>query len=384
MMARACCGNSLKFSYLRLVLLGFIAAFVAAIAAAQNSSLDFRNLSSEATSARIQHDVSRAIQLYGQALRLNAEWKEGWWYLGLLQYETDSYSAARDTLTHYIELDPAAGPAFALRGLCEFEIGEYNPSLEDIQRGMALGAASQLHNEQILRYHEALLLTRLGRFQDALRSYAWFAQKGITSPELMEEIGLAGLRIPILPEKGEDTQKGLFMAVGHAAFQFMAGRENEASASFHELFQQFRATPNVHLLYGYLLFERYPTEAVEEFRRELEVAPSNNGANVMLAWACLMQDDSSAALLYAQKAEQQEPALLVAQLVLGRSLVETGDVKDGTHYLEMARQLDPGNSEIHIALAEAYSLAGRKEDARHERMESLRLTSAAAPPAANP
>ncbi len=79
---------------------------------------------------------------------------------------------------------PNAAPALAMRGLCEFEIGDYEPSLKDIQRALALGAANQPRNEKILRYHEALLLTRTGRFEDALRSYAFFTHDEDSNPEL--------------------------------------------------------------------------------------------------------------------------------------------------------------------------------------------------------
>jgi hypothetical protein len=48
------------------------------------------------------------------------------------------------------------------------------------------------------------------------------------------------------------------------------------------------------------------------------------------------------------------------------------------------KQIYTANLEIHIALAEAYSEAGRKEDAWRERMESLHPTSSGAAPPANP
>jgi predicted Zn-dependent protease len=382
-MALADRSNQRKHNRLRLVLAGFLGV-LPSIAWAQSSSVAFSDLASKATAARAENDVPHAIQLYSQGVQMNPSWKEGWWYLGLLQYQTNAYSAARDAFTRYIALDPNAGPAIGLRGLCEFETGEYGSSLQDIERGLSLGAASQPRNEQILRYHEALLLARLGKFQDALRAYAWFARKGITSAELIEEIGLAGLRTPAMPEQADDKGKSLFMAAGTAAYQFMAGQEGEARASFQKLFQKFPAASNAHLLYGYLLFERNPEEAIREFKRELEVTPSNTGANVMLAWAFLMQNDPLSALPYAKRAEQEEPQLPIAQLVLGRSLVETGDIKNGTHHLEEAGQFDPGNPEVHIALARAYSETGRKEDAWRERMESLRLTGTATAPLANP
>jgi Flp pilus assembly protein TadD len=122
------------------------------------------------------------------------------------------------------------------------------------------------------------------------------------------------------------------------------------------------------------LFTTDPDGAVAEFKRELEVAPSSAAAHVMLAWDCLMRNNFSECLPYAEKAAAEEPTLSVAQLVLGRSLIETGDLRGGLEHLEKALQSEPDNLETHIALAKAYSKSGRKEDARRERIECLRLT----------
>ena len=72
---------------------------------------------------------------------------------GSLQYEAEGYSAGRDALTRYIDLVPDGGPAWALRGLCEFETAEYAKSLADLQRGLSLGAARQPSDENFLRFH---------------------------------------------------------------------------------------------------------------------------------------------------------------------------------------------------------------------------------------
>ncbi len=323
----------------------------------------------------MQNDVPRAIQLYSQALEKDPKWGEGWWFLGSLQYGAGAYVEARGALSHYIEMTPSAGPALALRGLCEFETGDYPQALSDIQHGISLGAANQPRNEQILRYHEALLLTRLGNYDAALKAYSFFAKNGVTNPELLAAIGLAGLRMPFLPKDLAVEQQELVSTAGAAAYQFLAGDETSAAQSFQELFQRFPNAANAHFLYGYLLFATNPNAALPEFQEELKIVPSNTDAEVMTAWALLMRSASTEALPYAQRAADQKPALPSAQLVLGRSLMETGDLKDGMEHLEKALQLEPDNLETHLALAKAYSESGRKDDARRERVLCLRLTS---------
>ena len=351
-----------------------LVALFSGICTAQTNSDSFSDLASKAMAARDANDLPGAIELYQQTLKLNSKWPDGWWFLGSMQYATGAYAPARDALSHYLELTPNAAPALAMRGLCEFETGDYESSLKDIQRALALGAANQSRNEKILRYHEALLLTRTGRFEDALRSYAFFAHDEDLNPELLTAIGLAGLRTPLLPRELKPEQQALYISAGRATFDYMKRDLDAASADFQHLFERVPAVPNVHYLYGYLLYATDQEQAVVEFKKELEVNPSNATAEVMLAWIPLMQNDGATALPYARKAVVDDPALPSAQLVLGRALTETDDARDGVEHLEKAMQSQPDNLEIHLALAKAYSNAGRKEDARRERLLCLEMT----------
>ena len=340
----------------------------------QMASHHENDLVAQAAAARMQDDIPRAIELYSQVVAQNPKWPDGWWFLGSLQYGTGAYIPAGDALSHYIEIVPDAGPAFALRGLCEFETGEYRKALVDIEHGISQGAANQPRNEQILRYHEALLLTLLGNYTAALKTYSFFAKNSISNPELLTAIGLAGLRMSLLPKDVSAEQQKPVSTAGNAAYQFLAGDESSAANTFQELFEGFPKEPNAHFLYGYLLFATDPDAALAEFEQELKIAP-NADAEVMAAWALLLRNRAAEALPYAQHAADMKPALPSAQLVLGRSLMETGDLQDGMEHLEKALQLEPDNLETHLALAKAYSKSGRKEDAQRERALCLRLTS---------
>jgi tetratricopeptide (TPR) repeat protein len=357
---------------LRLTVL--LLAFLPRLCDAQANPASFSDVAAKAMAARDANDLPAAIELYQQALKLNSQWPDGWWFLGSLQYGTGAYSEARDALSHYLELNPNAAPALAMRGLCEFETGDYPQSLKDIEHALALGAANQPHNEKILRYHEALLLTRTGRFEAALRNYAFFSHDEDPNPELLLAIGLAGLRVPLLPRELKAGQQELYISSGKAAFDFMKKDKEAAHLEFQRLFERVPPVPNSHYLYGYLLYSTDPEQAVVEFKEELEIVPSSAVTEVMLAWIPLMQNDGSEALRHARKAVADDPALLSAQLVLGRALTETNDTKSGIELLEKTLQLQPENLEVHLALAKAYSKSGRKEDARRERLLCLEMT----------
>jgi len=362
-----------------------LAASVSATAAAQQSPQPspstFEQLRTDADAARRAGDVARASDLYGQALRLNPSWTDGWWYLGQLRYSADDYAQAKDAFTHYLNLVPDAAPATALRGLCEFELGQFEPSLSDVQRALALGAADDSRNTQILRYHEGQLLTKLGRFEEALTAYGYFARQHLSNEELLVAVGLATLRIPQFPKDAGPAQRDMIALAGNATFLLLSGDQQAAAQAFQTFVQRYPATANVHYTWGYLLYPTDQDAAVAEFQRELAVDPANAVDHTMLAWALLMENNPGEALPEAKKAAEEAPTLPMAQLSLGRALLETGDVKSATATLENALALDPRNLEIHIALARAYSESGREDDARRERLACLQLTQASSKPA---
>ena len=347
---------------------------LSSLAIAQDQPPTFDEVTASASAARAHGDIARAIALYQQAVQLNPQWPDGWWYLGSLQYGTNAYGPAVEALSHYIQLTPHAGPALALRGLCEFEEGNYSESLQDLQQGIAFGAANQPKNAGILLYHEALLLTRAGRFEEALGQYTLMVKHGSLNDDVLNGIGLAGLRMPIFPQNIDPTQAELLSMVGRAASDVMTGNLSGAQQAFLAVFQRFPETPNLHYLYGYLLFTVDPDQAIAQFQLELTVSPTSAVTHAMLAWAYGLRSDYSSSLPDAQKAVDEDPSLTMAQLVLGRAMVELGDVTSGLPHLQAVLASEPQNLEAHLALAKAYSKLGRADDARRERLQCLAIS----------
>jgi tetratricopeptide (TPR) repeat protein len=347
------------------------------LAAGQES---FDEVAAAAASARDQGNVTQAVTLYQKAVELNSNWPDGWWYLGSLEYGANAFAPASDALSHYLQLTPNAGPALALRGLCEFETAKYPESLQDLQRGIALGAANQPRNAGIILYHEALLLTQAGRFEEALGQYTIMVKHGSLNADVINGIGLASLRMAVLPADIVASQAEIISSVGTAASQVMSGNLDGAQKAFQDVFQRYPTTANLHYVYGYLLFGVEPDHAIAQFQQELTVTPASAITHTMLAWAYGLRGEFAAGLPNAQKAVEEDPSLPMAQLVLGRAMIETGDVHGGLPHLEAVLALEPQNLEAHLALAKAYSELGRKEDARRERLQCLALSGQGAAP----
>ncbi|MGC1420897.1 MAG: tetratricopeptide repeat protein [Terracidiphilus sp.] len=333
----------------------------------QQAPAEFDDLAARAAAARNRQDLPLAIQLYSQATQLKPDWQEGWWYLGVLQYSANQFPGAIDAFTHLLQLVPTAVPAMALRGLCEYETGAYDDALRDLEQAVAHGALNQPQNEQIIRYHLAQLLAHASRFQDALEQYGFFAAKHADAPDLMIGIGLAGMRVPTFPKDVPAQNRELYQAAGNAGYVFLSGDNEKADGLFSQLFTRYPDALNLHYFYGFLLFPHDPGLAIDQFHSELAANPTNETANAMLALTLVIAGRFSEALQPAQRAYANAPDMEMAQLALGRSLAETGDMKRGGELLNQILVSDPNNLEAHLGLVSIYSRSGNREEAARER-----------------
>jgi len=332
----------------------------------QQGAASFDELAGRAAAARDGGNLPLAIDLYGQAERVKPDWAEGWFYLGMLQYSANAYPAAIDAFNHLLVLQPGIPPGMALRGLCEFETGAYDDALRDLEQAVAKGAANQPRNEQILRYHLAELLTRSSRFQDALAQYKFFAAKKIEDEDVLVGMGLAGMRVALLTKDVPAGDREMYQAAGAAGYALLAENTQEADGLFTQLFARYPTAPNLHFFYGFLLFPHTPELAIEQFKSEVSVAPSNLEAHAMLAFSLMITGRYSEAEPEAELVLAKAPDMEMGQLALGRSLAEIGDVKRGTDLLNQVLQADPDNLEAHLGMASVYSRTGRREDADRE------------------
>lgn len=348
-------------------------ALLCGAAAAPAQSPSFDDLASRATAARDQQNLPAALDLYAQTVQVRPDWQEGWWYLGVLHYSANQYPEAIDAFSHLLVLAPHAVPAMALRGLCEFETGAYSDSLRDLEMSVAHGAANQPSNERILRLHLAELLTRAGRFQDALDQYKELAKKNIEDPDVDVGLGLAGMWLASLIKDVPQGDRQLFEAAGKAGYVSLAGHSQKSDAMFHQLFDQYPTAPNLHLYYGFLLFSHDPELAIDQFHKELAIAPDSISAHALLAFGLMVAGHYAEAVPEAQKVLAGDPSMEMAQLALGRSLGETGDMQRATDILNGILKNDPTNLEAHMGLASIYAREGKQEEAYRERMACVRL-----------
>ena len=333
----------------------------------------FPELARQAAAAREANRPQEAATLYRRALRQKPDWTEGWWYLGTILYDRNSYAEAADALSHFVKLEPKAAPGWAILGLCEFETGRYADSLAHVERGITLGLANDNPLAKVARYHSALLLTRSGQFERALVRFSELSTLGANDQDTVVAAGLAGLRIPILPAELRPARRPLVEQVGRAVMAAGGRQAAAAKPLFEQLVAAYPNEPQLHNLYGSYLLGMDPDAALREWQRELEISPGHVPARLQIAFEYLKRGEAPKAVPYAEEAVRIEPESFAAHNALGRALTESGERARGLVELEKARDLAPDSPEARVALASAYAAAGRPQDAARERAEFVRL-----------
>jgi tetratricopeptide (TPR) repeat protein len=327
----------------------------------------FDEIAKQADSARIADRMTEAIELYREGVRLRPSWNEGWLWLGNLLYDEDRFSEAQASFTRFLALVPKPGPALALKGLCEYEMRDFNRASQDLQTWAHGDFHGSSNLTEVAAFHWALLLTRQHRFDEALYVLADRAQRGGESPVLVEAMGLASLRMPNLPEDYSPELREPVWLAGKAAIyvslhDFARGQEYS-----HRLLAGYGQQPNMHFFQGTLLkFQLEPAEAAQEFRKEMDVSPQHVPAMLELAQFDIDSSNLSEAVSLARHAVEIEPANPDTHHILGRALLAAGQAKESAQELESAERLAPQSSAIHSHLAAAYRKLGRKEDAQRE------------------
>ncbi len=337
------------------------------------TSVEFDRLLAAATEARLAQRWEDAIELYGKISKLRPTYVEGYWYQGTAYYSLDNFPQCREIFRKVVRLAPKNGAGYAFLGLCEFGVKDYDRALQHLLQSRILGVGDVKELGSVARYHAAVLMTRIEQYEQALETLGEFASEGDDNPRVIEALGLATLRMPLLPIEMSPDRREMVLMAGRASYM-MATRNTAASEkAFEMLASRYPETPNVHYAYGVFLLQEKPDKAIEEFKRELELQPAHASSLMQIAFEYLKRSDGASALPWAQQAVAAAPREFPAHKALGQALLETGDVDGAIKELLIGIKLAPDSPGLHFTLARAYQRAGRAEDAERERDEFTRL-----------
>lgn len=340
---------------------------------AEASPAAFEQLSKAADRARSENDNENAIRLYRRALSLRPAWPEGLWYLGILEYEKERFLDARDVLRRFVSYDPTAGPGWAVLGMSEFKSREYSRAFDHLRRAMALGMGGRKEMAQSVFYFVAVLLTRFEQYNESMNMLLAMVKSAQKTDLLVEPLGLAALRMPLLPAEIPPDRREMIRMAGQGALAVEAGRQDEAEKLFSGIVAAHPNEPGVHFLYGVFLLDLRPADGIAEIKRELEISPFHVAARLRLVEEYLKEERFDESLMLAEEAVKLEPKDGPAHMMLGEVLLAKGDLAGGIRELEASEKQAPETVRTRWDLLRAYTTAGRKDDAQREKEEIEKL-----------
>lgn len=337
---------------------------------------DFDQAAAQAEQARNAHRIEEAVELYRKALALRPRWDEGWFNLGTLLYDRDVYAEAAQAFKEATTLNHKVGTAWAMLGLSEFKLGRYDDALTHLRQARKLGISGDANLNQVVSYHEGLLLLNKADFEGAQRTLGSVSKQGAESKELIIALGLSVLRVrPSELTKIDETARAAVPRAGWAEHLAAQKKLSEAASDYEKLTVDFPKTPNVQLAYGRYLRDNGELEkAAVVLQRELANDPRHLLARLLIADTKLRLKDYAAGIPHAEEAIKLRPQLPLGHYLLGSLLLGTGNTTRAITELETARAGEPNDSKIYYALGTAYARVNRKQDAERARADFVRLS----------
>ncbi len=328
----------LSFRFCRTPLICVLVLSLGCAAAARQTSESFQSLVQSANAARDSGNADEAIRDYSRAVALRPDWAEGWWGLGITQYEANQYADAVTSLRSLVALAPNMAPGWSILGLSEFETKDYASALASLEKAKQLGGIDDPDIARVSAFHLALLRIRNGEFERATELlHSIFGAPA--PPQVRVALGLALLRIPLLPSEVDPSQEALIQAAGDAAASANIGQALAA------LTQQYPKTPWLHYAYGLALNAAGQThEALAQ--QKLETGISDGSA---LPWIEISRLELSLmhwepALNAARRAVVLDAESSAAHESLAKALSATGNVRQAAQETQQAERLSQSPS----------------------------------------
>jgi tetratricopeptide (TPR) repeat protein len=332
--------------------------FVSAMAPqTSDSSESFETAAARAQSAREAGKMDEAVRNYQAGVKLRPEWEEGWWYLGTLQYDADHFAEAIPALRRVVELDPDLSAASSFLGLSEFETGDYPDAFTHLQNAARLGFTENPEIKKIVLYHLGLLLNLRGDFERATDVLAGAAGPGAVPEQIKIALGLALLRVPLLPTQLDTSKDALIHASGETAALLLNHQMDAALRDFEQMLRDYPQAPYLHYQYGLALETASQDKQAEfQFREESRDRPGDGLSWIALAKLNVRRNNLAEALYAAQQATQLSPRSAAAYAALSQALQAQGKSDNAAAASRRAIELAKMPADIDPTQVKTYAL----------------------------
>lgn len=260
-------------------------------------------------------------------------------------------------------------------GLCQFELGQDDAALKNLQMGRRFGVPKDRELWKVVLYHEGLLFLRQSKFSSAQEALTLLAGEDVDEPSAAFALGMSVLLVrPDSAPPDGSTGHEIILRVGQAETLAVAKRFEEAKKAYDEALAMGKDFPNLHYAYGCFLLQFDETdEAVSHFRQDIQDNPRHVQSYLEIA-AVRYRVDSPAGVKYAETAVTLDPRLPFGHYLLGLLYLDTGEYEKSIAELEIAKKSFAEKPDVYFALGNAYTRLGRKEDAARARATFKRLS----------
>ena len=281
---------------------------------------NFATLSAKADAARDAGRLDDAASLYRQALAVDPTWQDGWWSLGTILYDQDSYPPAARAFRRLLAYDPKNGTAHLMLALCDYQLDRNDSALQHLATAKRLGVKSDQQLVRVLHYRRSDAPAsqrplrrrarraegpRGGRRRERRAGCGAWTGRPVDSAEGCAGRRRAGAADRVARGSGRAPQAGA--TVGDAARATMGDF----------LAKEFPAFPNIHYAFGRFLLAVEDTDAaIQQFKEEIENNSRHVRARMQIA-AMYYRVDSAAGIPFAQEVVKLEPDYPFGHYLLG-------------------------------------------------------------------
>lgn len=335
------------------------------------------NIKEEAKRASQAGDAARAVALLEDGLKVDPAWKYGLSQAGLLLYQSEKYEAARSYLIRLTTTDSGNGAAWALLGMCEFQLGDYPNTIAHVERAARLGihAPEAFQNEAGINL--ATAYAGVGDFDAAIEllGHLTLMDDEGRREQVVTAFGFAAAHQSLKAQLSEE-ESAVLHRIGEAYYLGALRKLAEARAVFENLFKSYPKATALHYIYANLLLSwGEDAAAAHEFHTELANDPDSYPARLGLAFLTVKQteDLEPDGLRLAQEAARMHPEQYQPHFYFGQLLLRHDRAQEALGELQQARRLSPNSSDVRWALAKAYRATGDATAAASELKEFDRL-----------
>jgi tetratricopeptide (TPR) repeat protein len=342
-----------------------IVAVLLPFAAGQSADTRVEELRGQIAAAQAKGDIAAVARGYEELIKAAPRFGPAYNNLGALYVRQGNFQRAAEVLEKGLQVDPKMTSAHALLGVALYELGRYadaRPHLEQAQRANT----SDIEIELFL----ANDLTKIGEFETAAEHLQHVSAKRPADQHLLYLLAKVYMQLgqqALAKMNAIDPNSVWAHEISGELMESMKNYDG-AIAEYKKAIEAAPKQPgaNYKLADVYWSLSQWDN-AANHFRAELANDPKNCMAQWKLGDILVQQSlRPEEALADIDKALSMCPHLAEARAGRGKVLLQLHRNEDAIADLQTAAKQTPDDASVHFLLARAYRAIGRPEDAESE------------------